>query len=41
MSDLEPKFTPTSEKCVIASYNNHVTIHFTNDGPTMAAYDQQ
>ena len=38
MSDLEPKFSPTSE---IASYNSHVTIHFINDGPTMAAYDQQ
>ena len=31
-SYIVPKFTPTSVKCVIASYNNHVIIHFSNDG---------
>ena len=31
-SHIVPKFTPTSVKCVIASYNNHVIIHFSNDG---------
>lgn len=31
-SYIVPKFTPTSVKCVIASYNSHVIIHFSNDG---------